>query len=626
MEILAVAKDGVHVYSFVPGEKLPESPMKTFPGVKTADSVAWSKDGSLLGILDPSTGGVNIHDPAAEYAPLSSTKALVGGPVRSFYFSPRGTYLVTWERHVKDGGKAEGNNVGVWNSKTGELAWSFILKTQTATSWPCLKWSADESICCRMVQDEIVILDGKKLNTTGEEARRLAAPKVTGFEVSPGAEPAIAVLIPEVKGAPAKCLLYKVDNLRAPAASKSFYKAEEVKMMWNSSGSAILVLTSTAVDDSGQNYYGSNHLYFMRLDGQEDTTISSPDDGVVHAVSWSPTQNEFIVLNGKLPCNMAMYDGQKALERLNFGKGHRNTINWNPHGRFVSLGGFGNLLGDVDFWDKPGKKVMGSVRMECCVVSEWSPDGRHFLAATTSPRMRVDNNIRIYDYVGQLLHTKPFEELLLASWRPRPRAAFQDRAASPGRQGAVAKAKAPEPKKQAYRPPGARGGGGYAGGFGGGLAAQLRSELGSTSAGPQTGTATKVTGKAAAPMNIVPGMAPPGASDQGSGASRNARKKKAKEAKEASEETARSSALEAALAPSTFELPTAPQKAKASEEAPAPAEGDADVEKKVRNLRKKLREIEKIKEKDGPLDPLQKQKIAGEADLIKQIRDLGAEP
>ncbi|CAE7208744.1 SPBC4B4.04 [Symbiodinium sp. CCMP2592] len=54
-----------------------------------------------------------------------------------------------------------------------------------------------------------------------------------------------------------------------------------------------------------------------------------------------------------------------------------------------------------------------------------------------------------------------------------------------------------------------------------------------------------------------------------------------------------------------------------------------EVEKKVRALRKKLRDIEKLKEKvatGAPIDLLQKQKLDGEAEIIQQIRSLGAEP
>merc|ERR1719409_594678 len=106
---------------------------------------------------------------------------------------------------------------------------------------------------------------------------------------------------------------------------------------------------------------------------------------------------------------------------------------------------------------------MGSTRITCCVVPEWSPDGRHFIGATTSPRMRVDNCIKIYDYMGNHFDTVNFEQLLFAGWRPRLRGAFQDRPPSPGRSGPKAGAAGPgaaAPKKQAYRPPGARGGAG----------------------------------------------------------------------------------------------------------------------------------------------------------------------
>jgi translation initiation factor 2A len=35
-----------------------------------------------------------------------------------------------------------------------------------------------------------------------------------------------------------------------------------------------------------------------------------------------------------------------------FGEAHRNTISWSPHGRFLCMAGFGNLAGDMDFWDR----------------------------------------------------------------------------------------------------------------------------------------------------------------------------------------------------------------------------------------------------------------------------------
>ena len=208
------------------------------------------------------------------------------------------------------------------------------------------------------------------------------------------------------------------------------------------------------VDDTGKNYYGNTSLYFLRADGQNDAIVAAAADGPVHDFEWNPTQDEFFLLHGHQPCSMMLFDGRKGTKKSEFGKAHRNTIRWNTFGRFLFVGGFGQLAGDTDFWDKPGNQILGSLRMECCVLSSWAPDGRHFLAATTSPRMRVDNKIQMYDYAGSLLGQIDYEQLYLASWRPRPRGLFPDRPPSPGREKAksssakASSSSAAAPKKQ----------------------------------------------------------------------------------------------------------------------------------------------------------------------------------
>lgn len=638
MEFVAVAKSEVCIYTYRPGEE-PGEPDVVFPPVPTAEGCVWSADGNLLGLVNPETGGVAVYNAGAKYELLSSMPPLIGGPVRKFYFSPLGNHLVTYENYFKDCG---GNNVGVWDVRTGELRFSLILKKQTQMTWPPLKWTNLETHCCRMVQDGVQIMGGA-MNKEGPTAK-IEAAGIMAFEVAPRGvgtgPPHVAIVIGESKGAPARCQIFSLDDPSKPTASKTFFKAQTVNMQWNNTGSAVLVQASMEVDDTGKSYYGGSHLHFMRSDGEESSIIASPADGTIHDFQWNPTQDEFFMLHGDLPCSMSLYEGKKGSKRMEFGSGHRNTIRWNNFGRFLVLGGHGQLVGDTDFWDKPGKKLMGTVRMECCVVCGWAPDGRHFLGATTAPRMRVDNKIVIYDYCGQQLHSMGFDELRLACWRPRPRGAFQDRPPSPDREksakasGAGGSAAA-APKKQAYRPPGARG-------AGGGLADLLRKELGSTSA-EASSTATKVGGPAPPPPQRLPpgasadiiGQAPAAA---GANASRNARKKKAKEAAQAAAEAEEKEKLAAARggknvaepAPAKQAFAPAPRAAEAAEpEAASVNDGSVnpEVDKKVRALRKKLRDIEKLKEKPAAeLDPLQKEKIAGEAEIIAQIRALGAEP
>jgi len=634
MEFFAVTRNGVNVYQFDPEErKISEKPLCAFPAVNTADGCEWSVDGSLLGLADSATGGLAVYNAAAGYEKLCDVAALIGGPIRNFYFSPLGNHVVTHERWVKDGG----NNVGVWDAKTGELRFSFMMKKLTDMNWPPLKWTQLETHCCRMVQDGVQIMPGS-CDRENAEITRITAPGIMAFEVAPrgsgtgGAGSAhVAICVAESKGAPARCQVFKLDDPSKATASKNFFKAQTVKMTWNNTGTAMLVKASTEVDDTGTSYYGGSSLYFIRADGEEASIVASADGGAIHDVQWNPTQDEFVLLHGPLPCPATLHEGKKGAKRMDFGTGHRNTIRWNNFGRFFVLGGYGQLLGDTDFWDKPGKKLMGSTRMECCVMCGWAPDGRHFLTATTAPRMRVDNKIEIFDYCGSHFSKLEFDELLFAGWRPRPRGAFQDRPPSPGRtktEAPKAGAKAAPKAAGAYRPPGARGGGG--------LSELLRKELGSTQAS-STSTATKVIpgGGPAIPASLPPGVSPEDyLKGQGQGqasgpASRNARKKKAKEA-------AAGEAVEQEK-PTPAANFTPPARAAAggdggagSKEAASKPAGEAadEVEKKVRALRKKLRDIEKLKEKaaSGPLDPLQQTKIDGEVDIVRQIRELGAEP
>eukprot|EP00405_Crypthecodinium_cohnii_P007288 CAMPEP_0206421924 /NCGR_PEP_ID=MMETSP0324_2-20121206/1744_1 /ASSEMBLY_ACC=CAM_ASM_000836 /TAXON_ID=2866 /ORGANISM="Crypthecodinium cohnii, Strain Seligo" /LENGTH=618 /DNA_ID=CAMNT_0053886125 /DNA_START=1 /DNA_END=1857 /DNA_ORIENTATION=- len=618
MELIAVAKDGVHIFDYNSANEADPlgAPKISFPAVPTADGCAWSSDGNYLGLFDGKTGGVRVLHAGDGYSEVCMVEPLVGGPVRSFYFSPLGNFLVTHERWVKDAGP----NIGVWNCKTGESVMKFVLKQVTEMSWPPLKWTALETHCCRMVQDGVVILPGN-LSKSEEEAGKLKAPGIMAFECAPrgagAGPPHVAVVIAELKGAPARCQIFRLDDPSRPTATKNFFKAQTVKMWWNHVGSALLCKTSQEVDDTGKSYYGGSHLYFLRADGEESCIVAMPDQGPIHDVQWSPTTDEFFLLHGELPCRMTLHEGRKGSERMEFGRGHRNTIRWNPFGQFISCGGYGQLLGDTDFWDKRGKRLMGASRFETCVLSSWSPDGRQLLAATTAPRMRVDNKIVVYDYCGCRISQNPFEELLSASWRPRPRGTYQERPPSPEREAAKAKAKAKagaggypgaaaQPKAQAYRPPGARAGGGSS------FSALLRQELGSTSAQ----TSSTATRAGAAFQRTVPGADPvdaPGNKDN----NRNARRKKAKENAQAA----------AAAAGDTKEepAPKAPPTAAPEADASGPSGENNEVEKRIRALRKKLRDIAKLKELANP-DKLQLQKIETEGDLLKQIEELGGEP
>ena len=155
----------------------------------------------------------------------------------------------------------------------------------------------------------------------------------------------------------------------------------------------------------------------------------------------------------------------KANPTHSFALGPRNTILFSPHGKFVLVAGFGNLAGQMDIYDmeKDYEKIC-TIEASNASVCEWSPDGKHILTATTSPRLRVDNGVRIWHVGGGLMYNEELQELYHVTWRPQsPKSHPLDNPLHPmptphasalAYLGAV---KTPSKPAGAYRPPGARG-------------------------------------------------------------------------------------------------------------------------------------------------------------------------
>ena len=201
----------------------------------------------------------------------------------------------------------------------------------------------------------------------------------------------------------------------------------------------------------------------LSVDGKVSLKVPQSKEGHVAAAEWSPTGEIFIMAAGNMPCQVTMFnkEGEAVYE---FGAMHRNTISFAPHGRFLCLAGFGNLAGDMDFYDFSGnkRKKIGSANSHCAVKWGWSPDSRYFMTSTLRPRMNVDNGIKIFKYngAGGALVEHKMEYLYDAQWKPTVLSAYPDRSRSPARAdaaGATEKAATSKPVVAAYRPPGSSG-------------------------------------------------------------------------------------------------------------------------------------------------------------------------
>lgn len=190
--------------------------------------------------------------------------------------------------------------------------------------------------------------------------------------------------------------------------------------------------------------------------------VEQTKDGPVHDVQWSPDGEKFVMIAGRMPAQVTLFNA-KAEPIYQFGASPRNTAVWSPHGRYLCIAGFGNLAGGMDFYDVLRFKMIGTNASDCSTRFGWSPDSCYFLTTFLASRMNVDNNIKIFRYNGDgPLLRMDFDRAFEATWMPDAAGVFPNRGPSPGRsqvsqfereqrQKAVeAKAAA---KPAAYRPP-----------------------------------------------------------------------------------------------------------------------------------------------------------------------------
>jgi len=115
-----------------------------------------------------------------------------------------------------------------------------------------------------------------------------------------------------------------------------------------------------------------------------------------------------------MPAKTVIFDARVKIIN-DFGTNPRNFLSYNPQGRLLCIAGFGNLAGQVDVWDRQTLKKVTTIDAPNTVHCEWSPDGRYLLCATLSPRLRVDNGIKVFHFTGGLMHTDSIEELYQVS-------------------------------------------------------------------------------------------------------------------------------------------------------------------------------------------------------------------
>ncbi|GAM28955.1 hypothetical protein SAMD00019534_121310 [Acytostelium subglobosum LB1] len=377
--------------------------------------IQYSADGSLIAYVHALHVAIHKADSGAFYTKLDRPGIV------HISFSPVNSYMLTWERPTEANNNE--NNLLVWDitvaGGNANIIYRASQRNCNAEAWPLIKWTDDEMIAGRLVTNEIQFFNGRNI---GMVAKHLKLPHVAGFEFAPGDAPyKFSTFVPENKSAPGMCRIYVYPNISEHASHLSFFKASEAIMEWNRKGTSLLIHTSTDTDKTGKSYYGETGLWFLALDG---TSYTLGIKGPIHDVKWSPTIDQFIVSYGN-PFQTTLFN-VKGTPLVDFGTLPRNTIRFSPNGKLLMLGGFGNLQGDMDFWDLTKFRKIISTHAHCATLTEWAADSVHFVVAFLSPRIRVDNGLKVIKYDGSVIYKEAIPDLYQVQWRPQNPLAFPD--------------------------------------------------------------------------------------------------------------------------------------------------------------------------------------------------------
>lgn len=177
--------DAAPVYAPLHGFQRPEGTSRCCTYSPCGRYFAWASNEGVT-VIDASVGHV------ITYLPIPN--------VYELGFSPRGSYIITWERPSKDENGDAVKNLKVWHTveevapgAEKQVVGRFVQKSQTGWN---LQYTFDERYCARCVTNEVQFYESGDLGTVWNKLR---AEGVADFAISPGNNQSLAVFIPERK-------------------------------------------------------------------------------------------------------------------------------------------------------------------------------------------------------------------------------------------------------------------------------------------------------------------------------------------------------------------------------------------------------------------------------------------
>lgn len=417
--------------------------------------------------------------------------------VKLIDFSPCENYLVTWSNEpivVPEGAvqgpqyfspEDEGNNIAVWDIKSGHLLRTFSTSNETdvqATKkhmpWPMLKWSHDDKFVARVTPGQMInvyelpsmYLQGKKsLKIEGVfdfewcplgdkdkedvETESKAIPNGTGSRVAKKAKENMLVYwTPEVANQPARVTLLSFPS-RTILRQKNLFNVTECKLFWQNQGDFLCVKVDRHTKTK-KSIFCNLEIFRMREKDFPVEVIELKDS--VMDFSWEPKGERFAIISSSDPnignpgpgitikTDVSFYqldhskNDFKPLRTLPTRT--TNAIRWSPRGRHAVLATVGSSSkSELEFWDldfhsedvgrKDGPKddwnsslqLLGTADHYGVTDVEWDPSGRYLATSASAWQHTLENGYAVWDFRGQELTKQLQDRFKQFIWRPRPR-------------------------------------------------------------------------------------------------------------------------------------------------------------------------------------------------------------
>ncbi|KAF8313816.1 translation initiation factor eIF-3b [Clavulina sp. PMI_390] len=448
--------------------------------------VQWSPFGTYL---------VSIHRQGVQLwggASWSRICRFVHPGVKLVAFSPNENYIVTWSPepmavvenpppnvNIQFTEEDEGNQIAVWDAKTGRLLRSFPAlppakgeednaEKRKQVVWPALKWSGDDKYVGRLAPGEAIsvyelpsmrLADKKSIKIEGivdfewcpigdkdrEAEEKEAAKKGAKKE----RENMLAYWTPEVQNQPARVTLMSFPS-RTVLRSKNLFNVSDCKIHWQNAGDFLCVKVDRHTKTK-KSIFCNLELFRVREKDYPVEVIELKDQ--VLEFSWEPLGERFAIIHSSDPNLMAGpapgitiktevsfygHDKTKGDFRLikQFPNKTTNTIRWSPRGRHVVLTTMGNSnhfgleFYDLDFTMDDRKEGVESViqlmsppNAEHYGITdlEWDTAGRFVATSASAWRHTIENGYAIWDFRGNEQEKHIIDKFKQFLWRPRPR-------------------------------------------------------------------------------------------------------------------------------------------------------------------------------------------------------------